>query len=221
VLLLVVEADRPPRLEQVKATGFASEASTPAEYQGFPEFFSPIPDPSHIDDWLAQDTESRESYSVCCPALDPLNKNSLSGVAEVLERESSPEVRDCFFLELTIYRASEGRTVVYLQPIGPFTNDAVFSLDALASFVKTYYPATVVQLLDPLNIDVAPEQRSLTVVRVVSRGTSLNQPGFRPSPDHDTGDRAPRPTRVPLEWRRSHEYDSHALTAAQLAKGYA
>jgi hypothetical protein len=96
----------------------------------------------------------------------------LVGLAEVLEREPSPEVRDCFFQELMIFRAAEGRTVVYLQPIGPFTNDAVFSLDALAAFVKTYYPATVVQLLEPLKIDVSAEQRSLTVVRLVSRGTS-------------------------------------------------
>jgi archaemetzincin len=165
---------RPSRLEQIKAAGFASEATTPVEYHGFPEFFSPIPDPSHIDDWLAQDTESRESYAAWLK----------------------------FWNENHRRKAAEGRTVVYLQPIGPFTNDAVFSLDGLASFVKTYYPATVVQLLEPLNIEATAEQRSLTVVRLVSRG-----------------DRAPRPTRVPLDWRRSHAYDSHALSAAQLAKG--
>ena len=145
-------------------------------------FFSPIPPPSSIDDWLAQYNEEGQTYAqflTQCPWLS--TRKWKYAKAEFNPRgKSLPEK----------YPGSK----IYLQPLGNFDGLSAPKFDDLAEYARLFF-CLPVEVLPGVTIEV--DKHSVRWIE---------SPAMRSQVDKSAPRKSTRPSKCPLNFRYNEKY---------------
>lgn len=124
---------RLPTTEQcVKSIGFTG--TPPKEYQVGGDFFSPIPQPTSIDDWLAQYKEEGQTYQ------------KFVGENPWFSSRKRKFIKQTFIGKGKNIREKYPDGKIYLLPLGDFSNDVSPSFDRLMKYASVFFGIPVVPL---------------------------------------------------------------------------
>ena len=143
---------RPPTRKQcLQATRQCAEEQLPPEYQDGKDFFSSIPRPSSIDDWLAQYNEEGQTFAQFlreCPWIS------------TRKRKYMPT---SFNAEGSSLTSRYSGSKIYLLPLGDFesANGAAPSFSLLAEYAQLFFAVPVV-VLPAVQLTVDRARRQVT-----------------------------------------------------------
>ena len=108
-------------------------------------FFSPVPAPTSIDDWLAQYKEDGQTYNQFLAQCPWLSKRKL----KYAKTEFNPSGE-------TIQEKYPG-SKIYLQPLGNFPGDTAPNFDDLAEYARLFF-CLPVEVLPAVTLEMEDEQ---------------------------------------------------------------
>ena len=124
----------PTAEESFAATGFVGTPPKEYEIGGDGDFFSPIPHPTCIDDWLAQYKETGQSYQTFVRENPWFSSRKRKFVKQTFAGKGK-NIKEKF---------PDGK--VYLLPLGDFNNDISPSFDWLMQYASIFFDIPFVTL---------------------------------------------------------------------------